>query len=89
MTIKPLANHVLLEPCETPTEDGGIILATNVNRRSDEAVVVAVGACRHEQPFSAGDIVVVPKEGGMEVRADGKTYRLLAVNDVLGTKEDK
>ena len=89
MTIKPLANHVLLEPLKAPCEAEGIILADNVHRRSDEAVVVAVGACKHEQPFSVGDVVVVPNEGGMEVAVEGKTYRLLAVTDVLGTKEGK
>lgn len=86
MTIKPLANHVLLEPLEAPSEAEGIILADNVHRRSDEAVVVAIGACKHEPPFSVGEVVVVPNEGGMEVSAEGTTYRLLAVKDVLGIK---
>jgi chaperonin GroES len=53
---------------------------------SESAEVVAVGA--HEDvKVSFGDVVVVHKYSGTEVKLDGEEHRIVDAEDILGVAE--
>jgi chaperonin GroES len=96
MNIKPLSDHVLLEPVEEETTTkGGIVLPETAEKeRPVKAKVVAVGpGKRNEQGdlvpmgVKAGDTVLFKKYGPDEFELDGKKYLVGDEDDILAVIE--
>lgn len=91
MKIKPLGERVLVEPLkEGEVNKGGIIIPDSAKEKPQEGKVIAVGTGKLDDngkkiPFNVkkGDIVLMPKYGGTEVKVDGKEYQIMREDDIL------
>ena len=91
MKIKPLGERVLVEPVkEEEAVKGGIIIPDSAKEKPQEGKVVAVGTGKLDEhgkkiPFNVkkGDIVLMPKYGGTEVKVDGREYQIMREEDIL------
>lgn len=91
MKIKPLGDRVLVEPIkEEEVAKGGIIIPDSAREKPQEGKVIAVGTGKIDKegnkvPFNVkkGDIVLMPKYGGTEVKLDRKTYQIMREEDIL------
>jgi chaperonin GroES len=64
----------------------GIVLPDTAKEKLQSAEVVSVGA--HEDvKVSVGDVVVVRKYSGTEVKLDGEDHRIVEAEDILGVVE--
>ena len=90
MTIKPLADRVLLKSVEAEeTTKSGLILAASAQEKPEISEVIAVGNGTEENPMTvkAGDKVIVSKYSGTQVKLDGVEYTIISVKDVLAIVE--
>ena len=91
MKIKPLGERVLVEPLvEGEVNKGGIIIPDSAKEKPQEGKVIALGTGKLDDdgkviPFNVkkGDIVLMPKYGGTEVKLDDKTYQIMREDDIL------
>ena len=86
MTLKPLAENVLLKSSELEeTTASGIILSTATKEKSLVSEVVAVGPGTEEHPMTVkvGDKVVVGKFAGQELKLDGEDFSIVKIADIL------
>jgi chaperonin GroES len=91
MKIKPLGERVLVEPVkEGEVTKGGIIIPDSAREKPQEGTVIAVGTGKLDEngkkiPFNVkpGDVVLMPKYGGTEVKLDGKEYQIMREDDIL------
>lgn len=86
MTIKPLADRVLIKPA--PAEEktvGGIIIPDTAKEKPLQGSVLAVGnGTKDEQiVLKEGDTVLYGKYSGTEVELDGEKYLIMRQSDVL------
>ena len=92
INLKPLGDRVLVEPVEEKeTKKGGIIIPDTAKEKPTEGVVRALGSGKLDDngkkiPFEVkvGDRVLVSKYGGTEIKLDGKEYKILNSDDILG-----
>ena len=90
MTLKPLADRVLVKPA--PKEERtstGLYISSGAQEKPQRGEVVAVGAGtlndkgeRIALDVHVGDQVYYGKFGGNEVKIDGETYLLLRADDI-------
>ena len=91
-TIQPLGDRVLVQPLEEKeVKKGGIIIPDSAKEKPQEGKVIALGTGKIDDegkkvPFTVkkGDIVLISKYGGTEVKLDGETFTLLREDDILG-----
>ena len=86
MTIKPLADRVLIKPA--PAEEktvGGIIIPDTAKEKPLQGSVLAVGCGTKdaEMVLKEGDTVLYGKYSGTEVELDGEKYLMMRQSDVL------
>ncbi|MBI4158466.1 MAG: co-chaperone GroES [Candidatus Yanofskybacteria bacterium] len=97
--IRPLNDHILVEPVREEKKKGGIILPDTVEKeRSERGKVVAVGPGKRDKDGSStgsgqarripldvkkGDVVLFTKYSPNEVKVDGKEYLVIKEDDVL------
>lgn len=86
MTIKPLADRVLIKPA--PAEEktvGGIIIPDTAKEKPLKGSVLAVGCGTkdEEMVLKEGDTVLYGKYSGTEVELDGEKYLIMRQSDVL------
>jgi len=93
MNIKPLADHILIEPIkeEEKTKAGIFLPETASKEKSEEGKVIAVGEGKRLengtlQPLSVkvGDKVLFSKYGPTEIKIDDKEYLIAKEEDILG-----
>ena len=90
MTLKPLAENVLLKSSELEeTTASGIILSTATKEKSLVSEVVAAGPGTEEHPMTVmvGDKVVVGKYAGQELKLEGQEYSIVKITDILAVVE--
>ena len=90
MTIKPLADRVLLKAVDAQeTTESGLILAASAQEKPEMSEVVAVGPGTEENPMTvkAGDKVIISKYSGTQVKLDGDEYTIADIKDVLAIVE--
>lgn len=91
MKIKPLGERVLVELVkEEEVSKGGIIIPDSAKEKPQEGKVIAVGTGKLDEngkvvPFNVkkGDLVLMPKYGGTEVKVDGNEYQIVREDDIL------
>ncbi|HBM16229.1 MAG TPA: co-chaperone GroES [Lentisphaeria bacterium] len=90
MNIKPLGDRVLVEALEAKEQvKGGIFIPDSAKEKPQEAKVVALGTGKNDDkgnkiPFEVkvGDIVIISKYGGTEIKYDDKEYKILNSDDI-------
>ena len=94
MTIKPLADRVVLKACEMEeTTKSGIVLAASSQEKPQAAEVVAVGpggvVDGHEVTMyvKVGDKVITGKYSGTEVKVDKEEYTIVRQSEILAVVE--
>ena len=94
MTIKPLADRVVVKQAEIEeTSKGGIILPGSAKEKPQVAEVVAVGpggmidGNEVKMLVKVGDKVITSKYAGTEVKCDGVEYSIVRQSDILAIVE--
>ncbi|MBQ9229321.1 MAG: co-chaperone GroES [Eubacterium sp.] len=90
MTIKPLADRVLLKAVEAEeTTASGLILAASAQEKPEVSEVIAVGPGTDEHPMTVavGDKVIISKYSGTQVKLDGTEYTISEIKDILAIVE--
>lgn len=94
MKIKPLGDKVFIEPIkEEAKTKSGIYLPDSAKEKPKQAKVLAVGEGRmiegklHPLSVKAGDTVLVKEWGGDEVKFEGREYKIVSEEDILGIIE--
>ena len=95
MTLKPLADRVVIKRLEAEeTTKGGIILTAAAKEKPDRSVVVAVGpggmvdGKEVKMILKPGDKVITSKYMGTEVKIDGEQLTIVKQSDVVAIVED-
>ena len=86
VTIKPLADRVLVEPMEAETTTAsGIIIPDTAKEKPQKGTVVAVGPGTKDNPITLkiGDIVLYGKYAGTELSHEGGDYLIMKEADIL------
>lgn len=96
MQIKPLADHVLIEPLkeEQKTKTGILLPETAEQERSEQGTVIAVGPGKKGKDgkvvpmeVKVGDLVLFTKYGPNEVKVEEKEYLIAEEKDILAVIE--
>ncbi len=95
MKIKPRGDRVLVEPLdEGEVKKGGIIIPDTAKEKPQEGKVIAVGPGKRDDSgkiipieLKKGDIVMLPKYGGTEVKLDNKEYQIVREDDIMAIIE--
>ena len=94
MTLKPLADRVVIKRLEAEeTTKGGIILTSAAKEKPEVAEVVAVGpgglvdGKEVTMTVKVGDKVIMSKYAGTEVKVDGEEYTIVRQGDILAIVE--
>ena len=86
MSIKPLADRVLVEPAAAETKtSSGIIIPDSAKEKPQKGTVVAVGSGTKENTITVkvGDNVLYGKYSGTELQHDGKDYLIMKESDII------
>lgn len=96
MNIKPLSDHILVEPIkEEEKTKAGILLPETVEKeRPEQGKVIAVGPGRKTNAgkiipidINVGDKILFTKYSPSEIKVDGKEYLILKQEDILAIME--
>jgi chaperonin GroES len=88
MSIKPLADRVLVKPAAAEEKTiGGIIIPDSAKEKplKGEVIAAGTGTKDEEMVLKAGDQVLYGKYAGTEVEVEGTTYLIMRQSDVLAT----
>lgn len=90
MTIKPLADRVLIEP--TAAEEvtvSGIIIPDSAKEKPLRGTVIATGNGTKDEEMivKEGNVVLYGKYAGTEIEVEGKTYLIMRQSDILAICE--
>ena len=86
MSIKPLADRVLIRPAAQEEKTvSGIIIPDSAKEKPLRGEVIAVGAKDEEMVLKAGDVVLYGKYAGTEIEHEGEKYLIMRQSDVLAT----
>ncbi len=91
MSVKPLADRVMVKPLEAgEMKKGGIIIPDTAKEKPQEGEIMEVGSGRISDegkvvPMSVkkGDKVLYGKYSGTEVSVNGSEYLILRESDIL------
>lgn len=96
MKIKPLSDHILIEPTpqEEKTKTGILLPDTAEKERPEQGKVIAVGPGKKNSSgkiFSLevkkGDVVLFTKYGPSEIKINNKEYLIAKEEDILAVLE--
>ena len=89
MTIKPLADRVLVLPPPAEAKVGGIIIPATAKEKPQRGKVIAVGEGTKDDKMvlKAGDEVLYGKYSGTEIESEGTKYLIMRQSDVLAVVE--
>ncbi|WP_455513548.1 co-chaperone GroES [Porphyromonas sp.] len=88
MSIKPLADRVLVRPAAQETKTAsGIIIPESALEKPVKGEVIAVGGGTkdEEMVLKAGDTVLYGKYAGTEIEHEGEKYLIMRQSEVLAT----
>jgi chaperonin GroES len=90
MSIKPLADRVLVEPKKESEEKiGSLYVPDTAKEKPQEGKVIEVGSGKYENgkhtplEVKVGDNVLYGKYSGTEVKQGGKEYLIIRESDIL------
>ncbi len=85
VSVKPLADRVLVEPAAAETKTaGGIIIPDTAKEKPMKGKVVAVGTGKKDEPITVkvGDNVLYGKYAGTEITVEGKELLIMRESDI-------
>ena len=85
VSIKPLADRVLVKPAEAEQKTaGGIIIPDTAKEKPQKGVVVAVGPGKKDEPMTVkvGETVLYGKYSVTEINFDGEVYMIMKESDI-------
>ncbi len=95
MTLKPLADRVVIKRLEAEeTTTGGIILTAASKEKPDMSIVIAVGpggmvdGKEVKMILKPGDKVITSKYMGTDVKVDGEELTIVKQSDIVAIVED-
>lgn len=91
MSIKPLADRVVVEALEAAEKTaGGLYIPDNAKEKPQKGKIIAAGPGKASDTGSlikmevkVGDVVLYGKYSGTEVQVDGKDYLIMRESDIL------
>ena len=86
VSIKPLADRVLVEPAEAEeTTSTGIIIPDTAKEKPQKGSIVAVGSGKKDEPLTVkvGDSILYGKYAGTEITVEGKEYLIMRESDIF------
>lgn len=86
MSLKPLADRVLVQPSAAEEKTaGGIIIPDTAKEKPQRGKVVAVGAGKKDEPMTVkvGDTVLYGKYAGTEITVEGDEYLIMRESDIF------
>ena len=90
MSVKPLADRVVVKPLEEEeTKKGGIIIPDTAKEKPMEGKIIEVGIGRYEDgktlplEVKKGDRVLYGKYSGTEVSISGEEYLIMRESDIF------
>lgn len=86
MSIKPLADRVLVEPSAVETTTAsGIIIPDTAQEKPQKGLVVAAGngSANHKMTVKTGDVVLYGKHSGTELKLEGRDYLIMREAEIL------
>lgn len=94
-TFKPLGNRVLVKRlAQEETLKGGILLPETAKKKQEQAVVTAIGTGKKDKngnlipiPVKIGDIILMEKYTGQEVKLDDEDFVILRSDDLIAIVE--
>jgi chaperonin GroES len=95
VNIRPLHDRVVVKRLEAKEQiRGGIIIPDTAKEKPQEAEVVAVGpgkvgddGKRQAMDVKAGDVVLIGKYSGSEIKIDDEEYTILREDEILAVVE--
>ena len=95
LSVKPIGDRILVQAVEEKeVKKDGIVIPDTAKEKPMESLVVALGSGKTDDngkkvPFELkkGDLVLVNKYGGTEIKLAGKDYKILKSDDVLAVIE--
>jgi len=96
MKIKPLSDHILIEPIkeEEKTKSGILLPQTAEKERPEQGKVIAVGSGKRTDDgkiipseIKVGDRVLFTKYGPNEIKVDNKEYLIAKEDDISAVVE--
>lgn len=92
MNFQPLGDRVLVQPAKEEEQAvGGIIIPDSAKEKPQQGTVKAIGTGGKDSDgndivfnVAVGDIILLPKYGGTEIKLDGEEYQILRQSDILG-----
>jgi len=95
MKIQPLGDRVLVEPQkDEEVKKGGIIIPDSAKEKPMQGKIIAVGPGKYDDngkliPMNVkkGDLILLPKYGGTEVKINDQEYQIVREDDIMGIVE--
>ena len=87
MKIKPLTNHIVIEPVKVQEQTkSGIVIPNSGDETPDQGIVIAIGTDKKIE-VKEGDKVIFTKYGPSEIKVEDKKYLIASQDDVLAIIE--
>ncbi len=86
LSIKPLADRVVIKPLEAETQTAsGLYIPDSAKEKPQQGEVVAVGKGTKDEPTTVkiGDTVLYGKYAGTELKLDGGDYLIMRESDIF------
>lgn len=86
LSIKPLADRVIVKPAAAEEKTaGGIIIPDTAKEKPQRGTVIAAGPGKKDEPVSVkvGDTVLYGKYSGTEISLEGEDYLIMRESDIL------
>jgi len=95
VALRPLGNRVLVRRLEADEKlKGGIILPDSAKKKQEQATVIAIGTGKKDKtgalipmPVKVGDIILMDKYSGQEVKVDGEEFMIVRSDDIIAIVE--
>ncbi|MBI2042113.1 MAG: co-chaperone GroES [Candidatus Nealsonbacteria bacterium] len=96
MNIKPLSDHILIEPIKgkEKTKSGILLPETSEKEKPEQGKVISVGPGKKDKTgkfipleVKAGDVVLFTKYGPNEIKVEDKEYLIAREEDILAILE--
>ncbi|MDP5078078.1 MAG: co-chaperone GroES [Nonlabens sp.] len=86
LTIKPLADRVLIEPMAAEQKTAsGLYIPDTAKEKPQQGKVIAIGNGKKDEPLTVkvGDTVLYGKYSGTELKLEGTDYLIMREEDIL------
>ncbi|MFN7952147.1 MAG: co-chaperone GroES [bacterium] len=95
MNVRPLQDRIIVERLEEESKSkGGIIIPDTAKEKPQQAKVISVGKGKVGDDgkvipldVKKGDVVIISKWAGSEIKVEGKELLIIREEDVLGVVE--